>query len=53
VTPFLSSLVWKACGGEPRDLTGLSVLAGLDLSESGDLTALVLVHADPTDGRGT
>ena len=49
-TPFLSALAWNACGGEPRDLTGLSVLGGLDLSESGDMTALVLAHVDPTDG---
>jgi phage terminase large subunit-like protein len=46
-TPFLSVDVWAACGGEPRDITGLSVFGGLDLSESGDLTALVLAHCDP------
>ena len=46
-TPFLASDVWMACGGEPRDITGLSVFGGLDLSESGDLTALVLAHCDP------
>ena len=49
-TPFLSALAWNACGGEPRDLTGLSVFVGLDLSESGDMTAIVLAHVDPTDG---
>ena len=49
-TPFLAPDVWKACGGEPRDITGLSVFGGLDLSESGDLTALVLGHVDPNDG---
>jgi phage terminase large subunit-like protein len=49
-TPFLSALAWNACGGEPRDLTGLSVFASLDLSESGDMTACVLAHPDPTDG---
>ena len=46
-TPFLASDVWMACGGEPRDITGLSVFGGLHLSESGDLTALVLAHCDP------
>ena len=46
-TPFLAPAVWKACGDEPLDLTGLSVFAGLDLSESADLTALVLGHCDP------
>ena len=41
---------WRACGDEPLDLAGLSVFAGLDLSESADLTALVLAHCDPRDG---
>jgi phage terminase large subunit-like protein len=49
-TPFLSSIAWGACAGEPRDLTGLSVFVGIDLSESGDMTAIVLAHPDPTDG---
>jgi phage terminase large subunit-like protein len=49
-TPFLTVPAWTACGGEPRDLTGLSVFAGLDLSETADLTALVLGHPDPNDG---
>ena len=49
-TPFLAPDVWMACGGEPSDITGLSVFGGLDLSESGDLTALVLGHVDPNDG---
>ena len=39
-TPFLAPAVWAACGDEPLDITGLSVFGGLDLSESGDLTAL-------------
>jgi phage terminase large subunit-like protein len=49
-TPFLTATVWKACGDEPLDLAGRSVFAGLDLSESADLTALVLAHCDPRDG---
>jgi phage terminase large subunit-like protein len=49
-SPYLTAAVWQACGGEPRDLTGQDVLAGLDLSETSDLTALVLAHCDPTDG---
>ena len=44
--PFLSPAAWAACGGEPMDITGLSVFGGLDLSESRDLTALVLAHSD-------
>jgi phage terminase large subunit-like protein len=44
-TPFLNVDAWAACGGEPLDLAGLSVFAGLDLSESADLTALVLATA--------
>jgi phage terminase large subunit-like protein len=49
-SPFLAAGVWMACAGEPRDITGLSVLGGLDLSETSDLTALALVHCDPTTG---
>jgi phage terminase large subunit-like protein len=49
-TPFLAAAAWTACGDEPLDLGGLSVFAGLDLSESADLTALVLAHCDPRDG---
>ena len=49
-TPFLAPAIWKACGDEPLDFTGLSVFAGLDLSESADLTALVLGHPDPNNG---
>jgi phage terminase large subunit-like protein len=49
-TPFLAAAAWRACGDEPLDLAGLSVFAGLDLSESADLTALVLAHCDPRDG---
>lgn len=49
-TPFLASDAWTAYGGEPRDITGLSVFGGLDLSETADLTALVLAHCDPGDG---
>jgi phage terminase large subunit-like protein len=50
VSPFLVVDAWKACGGEPLDLAGKSVFAGLDLSEVNDLTALVLAHCDPRDG---
>jgi len=49
-TPFVDQAAWTACGDEPRDITGLSVFGGLDLSESGDLTALVLGHCDPNNG---
>ena len=49
-TPFVAFAAWTACGDEPRDLTGLSVFAGLDLSKTADLTALILGHLDPNDG---
>jgi phage terminase large subunit-like protein len=49
-SPFLVADAWKACSGEPIDITGKSVFAGLDLSETSDLTALVLGHCDPRDG---
>ena len=45
-SPFIDQAAWQACGDEPCDITGLSVFGGLDLSESGDLTALVLGHVD-------
>ena len=32
------------------DFTGLTVFCGLDLSESADLTALVIGHCDPNSG---
>jgi phage terminase large subunit-like protein len=41
--PFIAPGVWKACGGEVGDLHGLKCYAGLDLSETNDLTALVLI----------
>ena len=44
-SPFIDPAAWLACG-EPRSIEGLSVFGGLDLSESGDLTALVLGHVD-------
>jgi phage terminase large subunit-like protein len=47
-SPFIAPDVWKACGGEPLDLRGKSAFAGLDLSETTDMTALVLGH--PWDG---
>ena len=48
-SPFIAPAVWKACGGEPLDLAGRNVFAGLDLSETADLTALVLAYCDPFD----
>jgi phage terminase large subunit-like protein len=48
--PFISPSVWAACGGEPLDITGRSVFAGLDLSETSDLTALILAHCDANTG---
>jgi phage terminase large subunit-like protein len=55
VTPFISAAVWKNCNASPAPLDGLTVYAGLDLSEVADLTALVLIgfrggkwHVHPT-----
>lgn len=42
--PFISKQVWDACGADPILFTSKTpVYGGLDLSESRDLTALVLV----------
>ena len=49
-SPFFATAIWAACGGEPLDLTGRSVFAGLDLSETSDLTALVLAHCAADTG---
>ncbi len=54
-TPFVSRSVWQACGGETKDLLGVPVYAGLDLSSVADLTAFVMIgqvdglwHVRPT-----
>jgi phage terminase large subunit-like protein len=44
---FIAKALWTANGGEPRDLHGLTVYGGLDLSSTADLTCLVLVGLDP------
>lgn len=41
--PFVSRTVWAACGAEPKPLGDEPVYGGLDLSETADLTALVLM----------
>lgn len=54
--PFISRAIWTDCAGEVApDFEGYDVFAGLDLSETSDLTALVRVaridgawHARPT-----
>lgn len=46
VSPFVSIDVWKACGGDPAPLDGLTVFGGLDLSMRTDLTCLVLLGRD-------
>jgi phage terminase large subunit-like protein len=44
VSPFVSRSVWESNGGDVlADFAGLPVYAGLDLSETSDLTALVLL----------
>jgi len=48
--PFVSKSVWSECGGEVvSDFAGKPIYAGLDLSETSDLTALVLIAAH--DGK--
>jgi phage terminase large subunit-like protein len=41
--PYISKSVWDSCGSPVERLDGLEVFGGLDLSETNDLTALVLV----------
>jgi phage terminase large subunit-like protein len=41
--PFVSRTVWAACGDGPQPLDGVPVYGGLDLSETTDLTALLLM----------
>jgi phage terminase large subunit-like protein len=48
--PFVTPQQWQACNGQPLDLRGREVFAGLDLSETRDLTALVLIGVDIADG---
>lgn len=45
-SPFVSSSVWKANGGECGPIEKKKVWGGLDLSSVGDLTALELVTED-------
>lgn len=53
--PFVSRSVWQACGETAKDLIGVPVYAGLDLSSVNDLTAFVMIgnifgtwHVKPT-----
>lgn len=53
--PFIAQQVWKDCGGAVGQLEGVTIYAGLDLSETADLTAFVMVgkinnkwHVKPT-----
>ena len=52
-SPFVTPAQWRACNGEPLDLRGRDVFAGLDLSETRDLTALVVIGCDISDGSWT
>ena len=40
---FIEPGIWKACGATPKDLVGVPVYAGLDLSAVDDLTACVMI----------
>lgn len=48
-SPFLSKSLWMSCGDPPKPIDSVPVYGGLDLSESKDLTALVLMGM--VDGR--
>jgi len=48
---FVSLTSWKECGNAPRDLHGVSVWGGLDLSAVSDLTAFVLIGQAPPGSR--
>jgi len=41
--PFISRSVWQACGAPVEPIDDVPVYAGLDLSATNDLTALVLI----------
>ena len=43
VSPFISSDVWKSCGGKVLEFGSAPVWCGLDLSARTDLTALVVI----------
>lgn len=46
-SPFISRTVWEACAAPPTDdWAGMEIYAGLDLSSTTDLTALVLGARD-------
>jgi len=45
-SPFVSPEIWALNAGPPKDFTGLPVYAAIDLAESDDMTALVLMHVD-------
>jgi phage terminase large subunit-like protein len=49
-SPFAMPAQWQACAGAPMDLKGRDVFAGLDLSATTDLTALVLIGHDIATG---
>jgi len=42
-SPFITTSVWKACGGEVLPIDKVMVYGGLDLSSVNDLTACVLI----------
>jgi phage terminase large subunit-like protein len=41
--PYVSRMVWAECGAKPKPIDGVPVYGGLDLAESRDLSAAVLV----------
>lgn len=45
LNPFVSRTTWKACGDAVKDIRGVPVYAGLDLSSVSDLTAFVMIGA--------
>ena len=49
-TRWMPMDVWNSCGGETRPVVERYCYAGLDLASTTDLTSLVLVFPDETDG---
>lgn len=49
-SPFIAKSEWQACKAQPHPFAGREVYAGLDLSQTRDLTAFVLTAYD---GDGT
>ena len=50
-SPFISRKVWEECKGTVADWRGQKLYAGLDLSETTDLTAFVSIYQPDDSGK--